>query len=186
MNVTILQHSDWRVLLQVLGVCKDKVTSEATIQYAYERGHHSVFEHWSATFHVQGISRVTSHQLVRYRMASYAQRSSRACDESEAGFVMPNFPKELAQEYATLCARAQELYKRMISAGVKREDARYILPQALETEIIVTMNARELIHFFDSRITREAQWEIRALAERMQALCMEAAPQIFRYRKEKV
>lgn len=186
MNVTLLQHSDWRVLLAVLGVCKDKVTTEKTIEYAYERGHHGIFEHWSATFHVKGISRVTSHQLVRYRMASFAQRSSRACNESEAGFVMPNLPRELAQEYATLCARAQELYSRMISAGVKREDARYILPQALETEIIVTMNARELLHFFDSRITREAQWEIRALAERMQSLCMETAPQIFRYRKEKV
>jgi thymidylate synthase (FAD) len=186
MNITILQHSDWRVLLQVLGVCKDKVTSEATIQYAYERGHHGIFEHWSATFHVKGISRITSHQLVRYRIASYAQRSSRSCDESHAGFILPNLPAEWVQEYANLCSRAQELYRNMLAAGVKKEDARYVLPQALETEIIVTMNARELIHFFDSRITREAQWEIRALAELMQALCMEAAPQIFRYRKEKV
>jgi thymidylate synthase (FAD) len=185
MNITLLQHSDWRVLLAVLGVCKDKVTSEATIQYAYERGHHSIFEHWAATFHVRGISRITSHQLVRYRCASYAMRSQRSCDESNTEFVMPHLAG-YGPEYEALCAEARTLYRAMVRNGVPREEARYVLPQGIETSMVVTMNARELFHFFDQRISDEAQWEIRALAELMQALCMEAAPQIFRYRKEKV
>lgn len=145
-------------------------------------GHHSVFEHASFTFSLEGISRVTTHQLVRHRIASYSQRSQRYVDESNFSYVVPpsveknNEAKQLYEEYV---AKAKEVYKALVDMGVDKEDARYILPQAVETKIIVTMNARELLHFFTLRCCNRAQWEIREMAKRMLAEVKRVAPIIF-------
>ncbi|ABQ28207.1 FAD-dependent thymidylate synthase [Geotalea uraniireducens] len=147
-------------------------------------GHQSVLEHASFTFGIEGISRVTSHQLVRHRVASYSQQSQRYVSHKErfAAVIPPTIgerPDVLARFEAQLQALHQA-YAEMVEAGIPAEDARYILPNATETKIMVTMNARELLHFFAVRCCERAQWEIRAMSLEMLKLVKGIAPTIFR------
>lgn len=146
-------------------------------------GHHSVLEHASFTFGIEGVSRVMTHQLVRHRIASFSQQSQRYV-EFKAGLpvVTPESVERnpaMREKFASHCVKAQELYREMIDAGVPAEDARYALPSAAETRIIVTMNARELRHFFTLRCCERAQWEIRRAAELMLDLAQKSAPGLF-------
>ncbi len=134
----------------------------------YRAGHHSVFEHVVFTFWVEGISRACSHQLVRHRIASYSQRSQRHTRVN--GFVTPErimASSEASKIYEEALKRCADTYKQLLSLGIPLEDARFVLPQASETGIVVTMNLRELLHFFRLRLAPEAQWEIREVARRM-------------------
>jgi thymidylate synthase (FAD) len=147
-------------------------------------GHQSVLEHASFTFGIEGISRVTTHQLVRHRVASFSQQSQRYVSHTErfAAIIPPTIserPDVLARFEAQLAA-AHQAYADMVASGVPAEDARYILPNAAETKILVTMNARELLHFFKLRCCERAQWEIRAMAVEMLKLVRTVAPVIFR------
>jgi thymidylate synthase (FAD) len=153
-------------------------------------GHLSPIEHVSFSFGIEGISRACSHQLVRHRVASYSQQSQRYVKEEQFDYVIPPSVKQdpaLVKEFEKCMAEAQENYtkvlKRLDELGYKGEsgqqDARYLLPNAAETKIVVTMNARELLHFFRVRTCNRAQWEIRDMAERMLALVKTAAPTIF-------
>lgn len=147
-----------------------------------ESGHLSPFEHASFTFAVDGLSRVASHQLVRHRVASFSQQSQRYVAQRESCVVAPPSvaSNERAMEIFERASReARRAYEEMISLGVPKEDARFILPHGWETRLVVTMNARELLHFFSLRLCRRAQWEIRALARRMLALANGAAPELF-------
>jgi thymidylate synthase (FAD) len=144
-----------------------------------ESGHHSPFEHASFTFGVEGLSRVASHQLVRHRIASFSQQSQRYVKRESAEIVLP--PSAAARpEARTLFERqaesAREAYKALLGMGVPPEDARFVLPHGCATRLLFTMNIRELLHFFELRLCRRAQWEIRELARRMLLLCREAAP----------
>ncbi len=145
-------------------------------------GHHSVLEHASFTFGIEGISRVTTHQLVRHRIASYSQKSQRYVTEGAFQYITPPSVEE-NQEAKSLFQRVmetcQEAYNRLLALGIPKEDARYLLPSGGETKIIVTMNARELLHFFSLRCCRRAQWEIRAMAKEMLRHCKRVAPIIF-------
>ena len=146
-------------------------------------GHQSVLEHASFTFGIDGISRVTTHQLVRHRIASFSQQSQRYVSHTErfAAVIPPTIaerPEVLARFEAQLAAMHQA-YADMVEAGIPAEDARYILPNAAETKILVTMNARELRHFFGLRCCERAQWEIRAMAVEMLKLVKTVAPVIF-------
>jgi thymidylate synthase (FAD) len=146
-------------------------------------GHRSVLEHASFTFGIDGVSRVTSHQLVRHRIASFSQQSQRYVSHSErfAAVIPPTVtgnPEMLARFEEQLTALHQ-IYSDMVTAGIPAEDARYILPNATETKIMVTMNARELLHFFELRCCERAQWEIRAMALAMLKLVKPVAPVIF-------
>ena len=152
-------------------------------------GHDSPIEHASFTFAVQGVSRALSHQLVRHRIASYSQQSQRYVDGSRFGHVMPPAVARNATARASFercMERIGEAYREIKAAleadgqGEKaKEDARFVLPQATETKIVVTMNCRSLYHFFTLRCCGRAQWEIRALAHAMLALCREAVPELF-------
>ncbi len=147
-------------------------------------GHHSVLEHASFTFGIDGISRAASHQLVRHRLASYSQQSQRYVSHAERfTAVVPGSiaarPELLARFDAQLAA-LHDCYRDLVEAGVPAEDARYILPNATETKIIVTMNARELRHFFALRCCERAQWEIRAMAIEMLRLVRPVAPAFFK------
>jgi len=163
----------------------------AFVKKLMEMGHMSPVEHPDFTFAIEGISRACSHQLVRHRLASYSQQSQRYVSE-EAGFdyiIPPSIKQdpELKKEFKKHMAVAQEAYNNLVKslnkAGIKGEaanqDARFALPNAAETKIIVTMNARELLHFFRQRCCNRAQWEIRAMADRMLKLAKKAAPVIF-------
>ncbi|WP_297467778.1 FAD-dependent thymidylate synthase [Thermococcus sp.] len=137
-------------------------------------GHESILEHAVLTFAIEGCSRVCSHQLVRHRIASYTQQSQRYIklnpNDVEETFVIPKSVKEnpeLYEKWKELMRSAIELYEETYRAGVHQEDARFILPQAVRTKIVVTMNLRELKHFFGLRLCERAQWEIREVAWKM-------------------
>jgi thymidylate synthase (FAD) len=146
-------------------------------------GHFSALEHASYTFAIEGVSRALTHQLVRHRLASYNQQSQRYVTYAqEPTFVVPPAvaadPDALARFDAANTA-AFEAYRAMLDLGVPAEDARYVLPNAMETKIVVTMNVRELLHFLTLRCCKRAQWEIRDLALAMLDLAEPTAPYVF-------
>lgn len=160
----------------------------AFIANVLESGHDSPVEHVSFTFAVEGVSRACSHQLVRHRIASYSQQSQRYVTDT-MDYVMPPAVARIPEAKARLEAFMDEvssayrdLHRILTEHGRKdkaNEDARFVLPQAAETKIVVTMNCRALIHFFHLRCCMRAQWEIRALAMRMLELCKQALPAVF-------
>jgi thymidylate synthase (FAD) len=146
-------------------------------------GHLSPIEHVSFTFGVEGISRACSHQLVRHRLASFSQQSQRYVQEQDFDYLIPPSIKNsqyLTQRFAWLMSTIQDVYTEFIDYGIPGEDARFGLPNACETKIVITMNARELLHFFRVRTCNRAQWEIRAMAKQMYTLAKGVAPTIFK------
>jgi len=146
-------------------------------------GHLSVLEHASFTFGIEGISRVTTHQLVRHRLASFSQQSQRYVTHKEMFEVVvpPSVSADpvMKERFLSRVRELHSFYAEMVEAGIPAEDARYILPNATETKILATMNARELLHFFGLRCCERAQWEIRAMAVEMLRLVRSAAPVLF-------
>jgi len=145
-------------------------------------GHESIVEHAAATFEVNGISRACSHQLVRHRLASFSQESQRYVEMTEPDWALPPALLENPEAVALWERFAEQVtatYEGLRALGLRKEDARFVLPNAAATRIIVTMNFRELRHFFRLRLAREAQWEIRELAQRMLELVRPHAPTIF-------
>lgn len=190
---------------------KDSLTDEKIADYIdmlVSIGHESVMEHVSFTFGIEGISRACSHQLVRHRIASYSQKSQRYVNENAFNYVTPpaieendkayaefeRIMNEITGSYAEIADLLTESHKeKFIAEGMDEksaaskarklanEDARFILPNACETQIVVTMNVRSLFNFFRHRCCNRAQWEIRAVANEMLRLCLETAPNIFKY-----
>ncbi|OPY64218.1 MAG: Thymidylate synthase ThyX [Syntrophorhabdaceae bacterium PtaU1.Bin034] len=155
-------------------------------------GHLSPVEHASFTFAIEGISRACSHQLVRHRVASYSQQSQRYVREDDFDYIIPPAIKadaELKELFERTMNEIRESYTRLVKALTRKgfgpesakEDARFVLPNATETKILVSMNARELLHFFRQRLCNRAQWEIRELALSMLKLVRPVAPAIFRH-----
>jgi thymidylate synthase (FAD) len=146
-------------------------------------GHTSALEHASYTFAIDGVSRAMTHQLVRHRLASYNQQSQRYVSYAEEPtFVVPPSVQEDPKALGIFEKAAQAAfaaYRDLMEAGVPAEDARYLLPNAMETKIVVTMNIRELLHFFELRCCKRAQWEIREVALAMLELVEPTAPYIF-------
>lgn len=146
-------------------------------------GHFSTLEHASYTFAVDGVSRALTHQLVRHRIASFNQQSQRYVKfAGDVEVVKP--PTVAAQEetsrvFDEAIDAVVDAYHKLLDAGVPAEDARYLLPNAAETKIVITMNIRELLHFLSLRCCNRAQWEIRELANRMLELVRPTAPYIF-------
>ncbi len=159
----------------------DENRTRHLIELLRKLGHESVFEHACFTFRVEGISRVCSHQLVRHRLASYTQQSQRYVKLKNPKYIVPDrvMESEFAEEYIELLERASDLYRRMVEGGVRKEDARFVLPQGIETKMVITMNARELRHFIKLRCDKSAQWEIRNLALKMLELAYGVAPILF-------
>jgi thymidylate synthase (FAD) len=144
-------------------------------------GHHSVIEHASYTFSIEGVSRALTHQLVRHRIASFSQQSQRYVSLKEPSYVTPPSVvgnEALKERFDSAMEAAWAAY-RELAEKVPAEDARYVLPNACTTNITVTMNARELWHFFTLRTCSRAQWEIREMAEQMLVLLKEVSPRIF-------
>lgn len=151
--------------------CYDsKPTGGKIMKSCYKSGHHAVLEFADFTFHISGVSRALTHQLVRHRLASYAQRSQRYCGENEFNYVIPPSickNEEGYKHYTNFMRECNELYEDLQKDGIPNEDARYVLPNACETTIEVKMNGRTLIHFFNERLCNRAQWEIRQIAMMM-------------------
>ena len=148
-----------------------------------ESGHFSTLEHASYTFAVDGVSRALTHQLVRHRIASFNQQSQRYVKFKDGVDVVT--PDTIASDperkalFDDAIAAAVSAYEKLLDAGVPAEDARYLLPNAAESKIVITMNVRELLHFFKLRCCNRAQWEIRDMAHRMLELARPTAPFIF-------
>ena len=146
-------------------------------------GHFSTLEHASYTFAIDGVSRALTHQLVRHRLASFNQQSQRYVKFADGLDVIKPASIEANDEASRLfdemIDKTVEAYKAFLEMDIPAEDARYILPNAAESKIVVTMNIRELLHFFSLRCCNRAQWEIRELAWKMLELARPTAPFIF-------
>jgi len=158
-------------------------TAEKIIRRVTGYGHVSVIEHASFTFSIEGVSRAMTHQLVRHRIASFTQQSQRyvAYDTLEK-YVTPQSVAnnvEAQKIFDEAMEKISETYQKLLKLGISKEDARFILPNAAKTNIIVTMNARELRHFFNLRCCARAQWEIREAATEMLKQARKAAPALF-------
>lgn len=181
------------------GLTDEKV--ESFLNMLFNLGHESPIEHATFTFAIEGISRACSLQLVRHRIASYSQKSQRYVNEGGFDYIIPPsiakhpylktmFETEMNHiqnkyDYLRSCLVTEIMNDECISkeAAEKRanEDARFLLPNACETKIIVTMNIRSLFNFFKERCCNRAQWEIREMAMQMWHLCMEVSPVIFQH-----
>ena len=160
------------------------------IKEIIKSGHNSPIEHVQLTFAVEGVSRALTHQLVRHRVASYSQQSQRYVDGSNFNYILPPAiaGNAVAKQRFEAClgdiqAAYQEIRTALIEAGRSAtqasEDARFVLPQAAETRIVLSMNCRSLLNFFEHRCCTRAQWEIRILAAKMLKLAKQAVPVIF-------
>ena len=162
-----------------------KITDDSEknfIRSAIKRGHHSILEHASASFRILGASRAFTHQLVRHRIASFSQQSQRYVDESEFNYIVPpeiNENKEALEVYREFIENSRTTYNRLREIGIKKENARFILPNALESQIVFSANFREFRSVFNLRLDRAAQWEIRRVCLEMLLILQEKAPSVF-------
>jgi len=155
--------------------------AQKTLSKIVGMGHHSVIEHAVFTFSIEGVSRALTHQLVRHRIASYSQQSQRYVSLKDPTYVTPHTVesnKDALETYDRIMDSIWKAYSKL-EGIIPPEDARYVLPNACTTNITVTMNARELLHFFSLRCCERAQWEIREMGERMMELCKDVSPAIF-------
>jgi thymidylate synthase (FAD) len=161
----------------------DHKTAKEKIKKVTGYGHTSIIEHASFTFSVEDVSRAMTHQLVRHRIASYTQQSQRYVTyDTLAKYVIPPRIAENTDAKKTFdetLEKISDTYQELIKKGIPKEDARFILPNAAKTNIIITMNARELRHFFNLRCCARAQWEIREVAIEMLKQAKKAAPALF-------
>lgn len=165
----LFETEDEEKLLKVLRTC-------------VELGHTSVLEHAVFTFSISGVSRACTHELVRHRIASYSQQSQRAVKVENYVYIVPPSIREKPEAmavYQEAMAKVKDAYSKLVEMGIPLEDARYVLTNATPTNIVVTMNARALLNFFELRCCLKAQWEIRELANEMLRLVKRAAPRIF-------
>lgn len=174
MKVTIISATEKpvEVISLAAGICygKDDV-SEKRIAHCFNNGHMSVFEHAHVTFRIEGISRACMAQLTRHRMVSFCVESQRYNKYDLSGdewYVTPSVFED-NEHYPEYMAALGGCYMECLEGGVKAEDARYLLPEATKTNLIMTCNLRELFHIFDMRLAKAAQWEIRNLATLMLA-----------------
>jgi thymidylate synthase (FAD) len=161
----------------------DHGTAKQIIKRVTGYGHSSVIEHASFTFSIEGVSRAMTHQLVRHRIASYTQQSQRyVAYNTVENYVTPPTIAKNPQAKAAFDKTLEEIshaYQQLLKIGIAKEDARFILPNAAKTNIIVTMNARELRHFFNVRCCARAQWEMREAATEMLKQVKKVAPALF-------
>jgi len=144
--------------------------------------HGTPYEHPVFTFAIEGVSRALTHQLVRHRIASFDQQSQRYTNSEGFGYVIPPSimaNDELRIKMRGICGEINKFLHDCENAGIPKEDARFLLPNATESRLLCTMNARSLAHFFSLRCCARAQWEIRQLANEMFKLAKEAAPRLF-------
>lgn len=186
MKVTLLDRPNYEVCATAAGMCYNARDPWKALKNAMEGGHESVLEHCKFTFLVEGVSRALLAQLTRHRIASFSVQSQRYVSYKDGfEYVTPPSISALGEEaekrYHTQMAMMQRWYNEWLDQlGDKmQEDARFVLPNACCTRLVVTMNARELRHFFTLRCCNRAQWEIRQMADEMLRICKEQAYSLF-------
>ena len=167
---------------QDLGKTPEKELT-TVLEQVMKLGHTSVIEHACFTFAISDVSRSLTHQLVRHRIASYSQQSQRYVNLKEPNYVIPpsiEKNREMKKAYEETMDTIWKEYNKLLELGIPAEDSRYVLPNATCTNIMVTMNARSLLNFFELRCCLHAQWEIRALANKMLQEVKKVSPTIFK------
>lgn len=170
MKVELLQPEKLDGALEHIGRCagicyNSSLEPSACVKRAVsckDKGHLATLRFAHATFHVSGISRACSHQFVRSKHLDFLQRSQRYCSEQDTSFVYPGTQEDF--KISGLYQRAMSVYKELIAAGVKKEDARFVLPEGTTTELVVVGNLQAWLDFVRLRADKHAQWEIRAVA----------------------
>lgn len=174
---------------RMAGICYDANTErERNIKRAAKcagDGHLATLRFASAVFNVSGISRVCSHQFVRSKHLDFLQRSQRYCKELEAGFTFPKLTKDQELHYVRAISESQISYENLISLGVKKEDARFVLPEATHTELNVVGNLQSWLDFLKLRLNKHAQFEIRCVAAHIALILANECPNLFSVFKEK-
>lgn len=170
LRVKLLYHTDLLALKQVLERKGAPFNPEL------------LMDHVVYMFEIEDCSRVTTHQLVRHRAVSYDQESQRFSAATREGVVTP--PSIQTNEgaykaYDEALKAVYAAYEKMVAAGVAKEDARYVLPSAIKTKLVMTLSARSLMHMVWQRTALQAQWEIRELATKLQGLAAEATPELW-------
>lgn len=182
MNVKLIRYTVAADELagEAAALCYRGKNPARSLEIAMDGGHASVMEHTSFTFLIEGVSRVLLAQITRHRLASFSVESQRYCG-ANLNLVIPDSMArpELVDDIIEAKQVVERLYNKATKLGVPDEDARYLTFQAGKTKMMVTMNARELRHFFSLRCCNRAQWEIRQLAQEMLRLCKAAAPALF-------
>lgn len=152
----------------------------AFIRRLLKMGHESPLEHAYATFRIRNCSRAMTHQLVRHRLMSVSQQSQRYVDEDQFDYVLPEtLPPEHIEDFHQDMKTIQQMYRKWRDRGLKKEDARFVLPNACVSEIVVSANFREWRHIFSLRLSPKAQWEIRKACLKMLAILQQRAPACF-------
>ena len=157
-------------------------TEKNFIRNCIKNGHHSILEHASASFRITGASRAFTHQLVRHRLASFSQQSQRYVNEEEFNFIVPpdiSGNSDAIELYRDYIETSRKTYLRLRELGIKKEDARFVLPNALESQIVFSANFRELRFIFTLRLHKSAQWEIRRACLEMLKIMQAQAPSVF-------
>lgn len=184
MDVKLIRYTTETEALcgEAAAICTDYDDYDKALRGALSCGHESVVEHASFTFRIEGVSRVLLAQLTRHRLASFSVESQRYVKNSGRNAVVPPTiaaNKKMAARYESLLREAAMFYEDCLSECIPAEDARYGFLQGGATQLVMTMNARELKHFFALRCCNRAQWEIRALADEMLRQCKNVAPALF-------
>ena len=170
MRVKLLYHTDMESLKRVL--------AQRGVPFDPEL----LMDHVVYMFEIEDCSRVTTHQLVRHRAVSYDQESQRFSAATREGVVTPqNVQSSEAayKAYDDALKMVYSSYEKMVAAGIPKEDARYILPSAIKTKLVMTLSARSLMHMVWQRTALQAQWEIRELATTLHDLAKEATPELW-------
>ncbi|MGB9694663.1 MAG: FAD-dependent thymidylate synthase [Caldisericaceae bacterium] len=181
-NVVAIAMRQSRFAGGVRSLNLDQSEVKRLIELAMSLGHFSVFEHVSFTFAVEGISRSCSHQFVRHRFFSFTQQSQRYVKYKGIDYILPPSIQENSEASAIFDETVrliEQAYKKLLELKIPAEDARFVLPNATETKMVATANARELMHFFKLRLDEHAQWEIRGLARIMFSEVSAICPNIF-------
>jgi thymidylate synthase (FAD) len=159
-----------------------KDTEKRFIRMLVKSGHLSVLEHAYATFRISGASRSFSHQLVRHRLCSFIQQSQRYVDERNFNYIEPDSIRnnpEAHSVFIDFMDKAKEAYLKLNSLKIKKEDVRYVLPNAVESQIVASANFREWRHIIDLRGKPQSQWEIRRVAIEILKILKKHAPNVF-------
>jgi len=152
------------------------------IQGLVKAGHTSVLEHAYVTFRIKGVSRAFTHQLVRHRLCAFSQQSQRYVNEKNFNYVTPEkiYKNPDAKKiYNDFLETARDVYRKLQELNIPNEDARYVLPNAVCSEIVFSTNFRELRHIFEVRGSKRAQWEIREACIEMLKIMKEKLPSVF-------
>ena len=187
MKVTLLNsYANEDIAKLAAANCVGKLSNptDKGLQVAVNSGHYSVLEHLPLTFLIEDVSRVTEVQLVRHRIASYSIRSGRytKANNNKSWYQIPKSIKNndsIVKLFTEMNENIYSFYTAMIEQGIPKEDARYILPQGLLTDIIVSMNARAFIEQCEKRLCKKAQWEIREMFTQMKECIKDIYPIVY-------